>query len=364
MERRRWIIVGAVGLSVATLATACGDASAGAGRADDAEGAFRSAAVVRRDLLSTVKATGVIRPMVGAEVRVGSRISGVVTRLDVRVGDAVEKGQLLARLDDRDWITRRDEAAAALGRAEIDARFTSADLRRAQELAVAGGVPPSELDAVARAAALAEQQVLSARASVAFADAQVEYTRIVAPIGGVVASVATQEGETVAASFAAPTFLTLLDPRRLELWTYVDETDIGRIRPGQRARFTVDTYAGEEFEGRVATVYPKAEIRDNVVNYIAVVRFESPRGRTLRPEMTATVRVVIDEKEAALTVPIRAVRLEGGRTYVLLARGNETERRWVRAGVRDAQYVEILEGLDERDSVVLGEPNTPEGGKR
>lgn len=242
-----------------------------------------------------VKATGVIKPMTGAEVRVGSRVSGVVQRLYVRIGDRVEKGQLLAELDDRDLMARRREAAAALELARANLDYTNADLARKRELHASALLAPSELDVSQRAFAVAEQQVAGARASLQFATTQLGYSRIVAPIAGVVSSVSTQEGETVAASFAAPTFLTLLDLVRLEVWAYVDETDVGRIRTGQRARFTVDTYGNTEFEGTVSTIYPKAEIRDNVVNYVAVIRFTPPPGHVLRPDMTTTVRILEGE---------------------------------------------------------------------
>src|SRR5262249_18648132 len=302
--------------------------------------------VLRRDIASIVKATGVIKPRVGAEVRVGSRISGVVKRLYVQIGDVVAKGQLLAELDDRDLIARRDEAAAALHQAEANLGYAAADLRRKRELAAAGGGAPAGRDLGGRALAVAEQQVAGGRASLAFAATQLEYARIVAPIPGVVASVSTQEGETVAASFAAPTFLTLLDPSRLEVWAYVDETDIGRIRTGQKAQFTVDTYGDHPFAGRITDVYPKAEIRDNVVNYVSVVTFTPPNDRVLRPEMTTTVRIELDTRSGVLALPIRAVRWEGGRAFVLTPRrtttngtGNNTQnavdRRWVTTGVRN-----------------------------
>ena len=145
-----------------------------------------------------------------------------------------------------------------------------------------------------RAHAVAEQQVAAAQAAVDCAQIQLDRAIITAPIGGVVASVATQEGETVSASFSAPTFVTLIDLRRLEVWAYVDETDIGRIEPGQRATFTVDTYGAEEFSGVVTAIYPKAEIRNNVVDYVTVIRFSPKIDRTLRPEMTATIRIALD----------------------------------------------------------------------
>lgn len=240
---------------------------------------------------TAVKATGVIKPMIGAEVRVGSRISGVVRRLYVKIGDRVEKGQLLAELDDRDLVARKREALAALQLAEANLEYAKADLARKGELRASALLAPSDLDLAQRAYAVAEQQRDGARASLDVAATQLGYGRIVAPIAGVVASVSTQEGETVAASFATPTFVTLLDLTRLEVWAYVDETDIGRIRTGIPATFTVDTYGAAEFAGEVTAIYPKAEIRDNVVNYVTVIRFQTPHDKVLRPDMTTTVRL-------------------------------------------------------------------------
>jgi RND family efflux transporter MFP subunit len=352
MKQLVWggVALAAVASSVIAIAR-----STGATPAERAAGSTQIVRVVRRDIGSVVKATGVIKPRVGAEVRVGSRISGVVKRLYVQIGDAVDKGQLLAALDDRDLIARRDQAAATLRQTEADLQYVAADLRRKRELSAAGKLSSSDLELAERAAAVSEQQVAGARASLAFETAQVDYARIVAPIGGVVASVSTQEGETVAASFSAPTFLTLLDPSRLEVWAYVDETDIGRIRVGQNARFTVDTYGDHEFDGRVAAVYPKAEIRDNVVNYVTVVRFQPPRDRTLRSEMTTTVRIAIETREHALAVPIRAVRWQDRRAFVLSPRGEAIERRAVTTGTRDDTYLEIIDGLREGDEVLVGD---------
>jgi len=316
--------------------------------------------VIRRDVGYVVKATGIIKPRVGAEVRVGSRISGVVKHLYVRIGDRVIKGQLLAELDDRELIARRDEAAAAVQQAEVNLSYARTDLERKRPLTAAGVVSRSELDLAQRAAAVAEQQVRAAHASLEYATTQLAYARIIAPIVGVVASVSTQEGETVAASLAAPTFVTLVDLSRLEVWAYVDETDIGRIRIGRNAPFMVDTYGEEEFKGRVTAVYPKAEIRDNVVNYITVVRFEPPRDRTLRPEMTTTVRIALDTREHVLALPIRAVRRDGHQAFVLIRRDKVIERRLVTPGSRDESYWEIVDGVNEGDEVLVGDVNQKE----
>jgi RND family efflux transporter MFP subunit len=311
--------------------------------------------VVRRTVGSVVKATGVIKPRVGAEVRVGSRLSGIVTRLFVQVGDSVAKGQRLAELDDRDLVARRNEADANVQRALAESRYAEADLRRKRTLATAQVISPDDLDFAERACAVAAQQVAVARAAAAYAETQLAYTRIEAPISGVVASVATQEGETVSAGFAAPTFVTLIDLSRLEVWAYVDETDIGRIAPGQRARFTVDTYADHTFEGVVTAIYPKAEIRDNVVNYVTVVRFDPPVGCVLRPEMTATVRVGVSLRENVPALPLRALTWEGDQAHVQFrGPGDRVERRAVAVGTRDAEWAEIVSGVREGDVVLTG----------
>ena len=311
--------------------------------------------VARRDVGRVIRATGVIKPAIGAEVRVGSRVSGVVTRLHVRVGDVVRAGDLLAELDARELAARRDDADAARRVADANLAYARAELARKRVLLDERLLPPSELDLTTRAAEVAAQQRAQADATLTFAATQLSYARIVAPISGVVASVTTQEGETVAASFAAPTFLTLIDLGRLEVRAYVDETDIGRIQRGQPASFTVDTYGDEAFTGTVDAIYPQAEVRDNVVNYVAVIRFARPPGRTLRPEMTTAVRLPLDLRRQALALPLRAIRGDGASTFVLWQRGDAFERRNVRLGVRDDAYAEVVAGLSDGDEVLVGD---------
>lgn len=286
-----FVLIGVIAIAAVVLARAA--TSREQERSTEPERA-RRARVIRRAPEPVVSATGVVKPRIGAEVRVGSRISGVVRRLFVRIGDRVEKGRLLAELDSRELRARRDQAAASLALARANLAFSAADLRRKRELAAARIIASSELDLAERAQAVAERQLRQAEADVELAITQLDFARIHAPIAGVVSSISTQEGETVAASFAAPTFVTLLDLDRLEVWAYVDETDIGRIRAGQVARFTVDSWPDHEVEGQVTAVYPQAEIRDNVVNYVTVIRFAPPPDRTLRPEMTAAVKIALE----------------------------------------------------------------------
>jgi HlyD family secretion protein len=320
-----------------------------------------SVRVTRRTIATEVKATGVIRPMTGAQVRVGPRVSGIVRTLSVRVGDRVSRGQLLAELDDRELVARHQEALASLNLAKANFAFTTAELRRKQALSDGGLLARNDLDLAQNAAAVAEQEVGRAQALLEYAATQLTYSRVEAPISGVVASVATQEGETVAASFATPTFVTLLDLNRLEVWAYVDETDIGRVRIGQPATFTVDTYGSDPFEARVTEIYPQAEVRDNVVDYVTVLRFRALRDRPLRPEMTTSVRIAIAASQDVLAVPLKALHREKQQPYVWRRRAGAVTRVPVTLGLKDNSYWEVRAGLDEGDEILTGAPPQNEG---
>ncbi len=316
--------------------------------------------VTRRSLGTEVQATGVIKPMTGAQVNVGSTVSGIVSHLHVRIGDVVQKGQLLAELDCRELAARRDAAEAALKLAEANLTWSQTDLNRKTALHTEGLISRSEFDLAQQSYAVAQQQRNEARANLEDAATQLGYGQIYAPIGGVVSAVSTQEGETVAASFASPTFVTLLDLSRLEVWAYVDETDIGRVQAGQKAHFTVDTYGDREFTGRVTAIYPKPEIRDNVVDYVTVLRFQTPADCILRPEMTTAVTIDLKRRENVLALPVAAVHREEQNRFVLIRHGDGVERRPVTTGIRDESYWEILTGLREGDEVLAGDTKTRE----
>jgi len=313
----------------------------------------RTATIARQDIRSTVLATGVIRPMVGAEVQVGSRVSGVLQSLNVSIGDHVESGEVLARLDPTEFRARFDQVEAALITAEVEERFAGFDLDRARELKAQGVIPQSELDAVERRSQVAAANLAQTRANLRSAQIQLDYTVIRAPVSGVVASVSTQVGETVAASFASPTFVTIIDLERLEIWAYVDETDIGRVSPGQEARFTVDTYPDTEFQGVVTAIQPKAEIVDNVVNYVTLIEIGPLEGKTLRPEMTTTVNILLEGRYSVLALPNGAVRRDSEGTFAFVPGPDGPERRAIRTGYRGSDFTEVLEGLEDGEEVLI-----------
>jgi macrolide-specific efflux system membrane fusion protein len=315
---------------------------------------YRTATVTRRDIRSTVLATGVIRPMVGAEVQVGSRVSGILQTLNVSIGDRVQAEEVLARLDPTEFQARLDQALAILETAQVEERFAGIGLTRARDLRDREVISQVEMDSAERGYQVAAANLSQARANARSARIQLDYTVIRAPVSGVVASVSTQVGETVAASFASPTFVTIIDLDRLEIWAYVDETDIGRVEVGQEARFTVDTYLDTEFRGTVTAIQPQAEIVDNVVNYVTLIEIGATEGKTLRPEMTTTVNILLDGREDVLTLSNGAVRRDSEGIFAFVPGPEGPVRRAIRTGYRGSDYTEVLEGLAEGDEVLVG----------
>ncbi|MFO7769298.1 MAG: efflux RND transporter periplasmic adaptor subunit [bacterium] len=347
MRRTAWIVIAAA----AVLAAAAW--WVGRPGEDDTDSPGILHTVGRRDISATVMAMGVVRPMVGAEVKVGSRVSGVVKSLRAQIGDRVERGQVIAELDDAEFSARVAQNQASLEKARAEAGLARLNRDRLRTMSEREFVSRQQADSAESALKAAEAQVRLAEANLESARIQLSYTRITAPITGIVASVSTQEGETVAASLAAPTFVNIIDLDRLEVQAYVDETDIGRIREGQQARFTVDSYPAEEFEGEVTAIYPKAVIQDNVVNYVTTIRIADPGELVLRPEMTAAVTIVLEPRADVLAVPSAAVGRDRAERYVTVVEEGMPARRSVRVGWTQGGWTEITEGLEEGERILL-----------
>ena len=335
---------------------------------DTAAAAPKTARVMRRDLSSAVLATGAVKPQVGAEVKVGARISGKVEHLYANIGDQVKKGQVIAELEKADL-----EAAVARARAEekvAEARITDAKAKlrlavledkRQQNLIKNDFTSQQAVDksrqgqeSAAAGLNLAVKQLEAARAARDEAEVKLSYATITAPISGVIASVSTQQGETVSAGLNAPTFVTIIDLSRIQADAFVDETDIGKIKLGQGAMFTVDSYPNKEFKGVVAAIYPQAVIQDNVVNYDVVININSPFKDLLRPDMTASVTIYQAERKGVLMIPRTALVRRGGRKYVRLrAADGQLREQAVKTGVSEGRYIEIISGLRADDTVII-----------
>jgi RND family efflux transporter MFP subunit len=209
---------------------------------------------------STVLATGTIRLRVGAEVRVGSQVSGIVRALNVNVGSHVTRGDVIAEIDSRSLEARLSQARAQQALAEVEVKKAEVALTRSRALQASNLVPRQQTEDLELAVESSRAQVEKTRRDVAAIEVDLSYVTIRAPISGTVASVSTQQGETVAASFNAPTFVTIIEDDALELVAMVDETDIGQVRVGQPVTFTVEAFPARAYGGVVARIAPKATI--------------------------------------------------------------------------------------------------------
>lgn len=321
--------------------------------------------VSRRDVYSEVVVPGAVKPQVGAEVRVGPRISGVLKRLMVRVGDVVNKGQLLASLDHAGLDTAVRQARAVEKEASRRWELARKTTERRRALASGGLISAEELDLTAQAEALAEAELERARAAREAAEIERQYAEIRAPISGTVTSIATREGETVASSFAVPTFVTIVDLGRLQIEAYVGELDVSRVRVGQTGTISVDAYPQALFEGRVRALVPQAAVRENLVSYTVIVGLAGSDIGLLRPDMTASVALATGVERGALVVPTRAIRRDGeGHPFVVVRGAEGDTRRVVGLGEVGGDTVRISSGLTEGEQVVLpsggGEPEEGE----
>ena len=349
MKKGRW----SAGLTLTVLITATGLYAWSSNEADSSTDIRRIARVAFGSLSETITATGVIRPVTGAEVNVGSRISGTVVSLPVEVGDRVATGQLLAELDATALQAEADEARADVNLAIPRVDLAESTLARREKLATKGLASDEDLEIARRDLAVARAQLAATLARQRSAEIELDYTRITAPIDGVVAEVSTREGETVAAAFAAPNFVTIIDLDRLEVLAYVDETDIGRVVVGQESHFTVDTFPDVEFIATVTAIQPRAELQGSVVNYLVRLEFQRSDEYTLRPEMTAHVRIVVDERDEVLTAPRATIKRTTGRQYVVVQNGAEWIEQDVRTGWRSDSSIEFLSGVREGDVLEL-----------
>ena len=319
------------------------------------EKAFTTALVEKRDMGSLVQATGIIKPKVGAEVKVGARITGKVERLFANIGDRVRKGQVLVQLEQDDLRARVEQAAAMHEEALAAYDKARMDLDRDKVLADKGYISGQALDTLKNNHDMAKARLSRAKADLDYARTQLSYATIKAPISGTIASVTTQEGETVAAGLNAPTFITIIDLAKLEVNAYVDETDVGKISERQEALFTVDTFPDKDFTGKVTAIYPRAVLQENVVNYITLISIADTEGK-LKPDMTANVTITLKKRTGVLAVPSQAVHRDGGRKYALVIGADGVQaKREIKTGWKDGAYLEITSGLKQGERVVVGE---------
>jgi HlyD family secretion protein len=331
---------------------------------------YKFAAVDRGPIVSTVTANGTINPI--TTVIVGSQLSGQLIEIIADYNDKVSAGQILARLNSDQIRFRRDAAEADLQQARAtqvmqEARLAEAEssLRRQTKLRPTGAVSDVAYDAARTTAEVAKAQLDVDTAKIAQMEAvlrQVEVdlanTDIRSPVNGVIIQRSVELGQTVAASLQSPTIFTIADDlHRMEIAVSVDETDVGRVKPGQRVTFTVSAYPGREFEGKVKHVRLGSQTVSNVVTYTGIVSIDNPKMELL-PGMTASVKIETDSRQDALLAPNAALRwkppgaTQNGPGVWVLGPDGAPKMVPVRLGLADGSVTEITAMEPVREVIV------------
>lgn len=309
---------------------------------------YRLAKIERGTITAVVSATGTLNPVVS--VQVGSQVSGQIKEIYVDFNSPVKKGQIIARIDLEPFQLKINQAvadveatratvltqlanAAALraevSRSKVTLADTERDFQRNKLLVEKNFVSAAAMDKAQAAYDGAQEQLKISQAQLGVAEAQVrnseavvkqreaqlaqarvdlEHTAIRAPVDGIVISRAVDAGQTVAASLQAPTmFVIAQNLTDMQVDTSVDEAEVGRVREGQSATYTVDSFPGRTFQGTVGQVRKAALVVQNVVTYTAVISTSNP-NLELFPGMTANVRIVVDTRENVHKMPNAALR--------------------------------------------------------
>ncbi|HUI92280.1 MAG TPA: efflux RND transporter periplasmic adaptor subunit [Chitinivibrionales bacterium] len=300
MSKKGWIVI----LVVAALAVATGAWMFLSKR--EKPPSYRTAAVMRGDLTVQVTATGTLNPFV--TVQVGTQVSGTVARLFADFNSRVKKGQVVALLDTLLLHAEVVDARANLLKAQAQMVLSTQTTLRTRALFAKGLVAQADLDQAVSDSAAAASALVSARAALDRAKVDLDYATIRSPITGVVINRAVDVGQTVAASFNTPTIFSIADDlSRMQVQASIDEADIGQVKVGQTATFTVDAYPARTFTGTVSQIRLQPATVQNVVSYTVMIDVDN-KDMSLLPGMTANVTVVVQKAADVLMVPTAALK--------------------------------------------------------
>lgn len=330
--------------------------------------------VERKTITQVVEASGTINPV--NTVSVGSTVSGLVSAIYVDFNSMVKKGQLLAEIDPRTFQQTVNQNMAAINSARANLRDMQANaemskktLVRYENLYKRNFVPKSELDQAINDYKSDMARVASAQAEIARANAQYQnslinlnYTKIIAPVDGMIISREIDLGQPVAASFQAPQLFTIAqDLQKMQIEVNVSEADIGKVEEGQEVEYTLDGYPNTIFKGKVTQVRISPTTVSNVVTYSVIVEVDN-KDLKLKPGMTANVSIIIAKHDNVICVPNFALKFTpntNGQKYknqgVWLLVNKKPKRFDIVTGLNDDMYTEITtDNIKEGDVVIVG----------
>jgi len=333
----------------------------------------------------TVMATGTLQPV--DTVVVGAQVSGIIKKVYVDFNSVVKKGQLLAELDPVVLQSQQQQMLANLNLAKANLDYQRANYNREQRLFDQAVIAKAEMETATNQYQVAEDNVVSSESQLKAADKNLSFTRIYSPIDGTVLSRNISAGQTVAASFNTPTLFSIAnDLTNMQVRASVDEADIGNVKKGEDANFTVDAYPDEIFNGKVEEVRLEPTTSANVVTYTTIIDANNSR-LMLKPGMTANINITTQQQDHVILIPLSALHFQPDPAlfhhYHLIPLHDSTQSEkntanvWVqqsdtliekqiRTGLSNDINIAVLSGLDPTDMVItaINNRNTTEVTKK
>jgi HlyD family secretion protein len=277
---------------------------------------YKTATVARGEILSQVSATGTVNPV--SRVTVGSQVSGIVDTVLVDYNDFVKAGQVLARIDPRNYQAALLQSSANLNSARVSLNQAERNHVNAESLARHSLISEDQRLQAETDFELARTRLEQAQANYEQAHTNLAYTTITAPMSGMVVARKVQDGQTVAASFSAPELFNIADLARMQVEVAIQEADVGKLDTGMTATFKVDAYSDKSFEGRLVQIRNEPITNSNVVTYVGIVRVDNP-DYLLKPGMTADVKIEVTRVQNVLVIPSSAMNPKLGSLLGLAA---------------------------------------------
>ena len=335
---------------------------------------YQTAPIKRRTITQVVEASGTINPV--NTVSVGSTVSGLISAIYVDFNSKVTKGQLLAEIDPRTFQATVDQNQASMNSAEADLanreatlEMSEKTLRRYRNLYARSFIPKADLDQAEADYKSNLAQVNAAKAKISQTRAQynqslvnLNYTKITAPVSGMIISREIDLGQPVAASFQAPELFTIAqDLEKMQIEVNVSEADIGDVKEGQEVTYTLDGYPNSVFNGKVTQVRISPTTVSNVVTYSVIVTVDN-KDLKLKPGMTANVSIITAKNEDVLSVPNIALKFTpqtDGKKYktqgLWVKDGMHIKRIDIQTGASDDSYTEVKgDNIYEGERVLVG----------
>ncbi|MFP3598735.1 efflux RND transporter periplasmic adaptor subunit [Chryseobacterium sp. SIMBA_029] len=339
------------------------------------------------EISNSITATGTVQPV--DTVAVGTQVSGIIKNLYVDFNSQVKKGQLLATVDPDLLQFQTEQIKANLQNAKSNLAYNEININRQSQLYKVGAISKADYDNATNQYNASKAQVNAVNAQLSTANKNLSLTYIYSPIDGTVLNRNVSEGQTVASSFSTPTLFSIAkDLTKMQVRASVDEADIGNVKVGQKATFTVDAFPDEVFKGQVSEVRLHPTVSSNVVNYTTIINADNS-GLKLKPGMTANITIYTNVLENVMKIPVAATsfmpdslvaekykinspflkgKKKGGKTKKtgqndthknstgvwVIAKDSTISRKKIKTGMDNDTEIQVISGLTTSDNIITG----------